>query len=47
VQHFAEVFKDGKADAALAASIFHFGIESIGHMKQELQAKGIPMRWPI
>ena len=47
VQHFAEVFKEGKADAALAASIFHFGIESIGQMKQQLQAEGIPMRWPL
>ena len=47
VEHFAEVFRDGQADAALAASIFHFGIESIGEMKQQLQAAGIPMRWPI
>jgi len=47
VQHFANVFRDGKADAALAASIFHFGIESIGQLKQQLQADGIPMRWPL
>jgi len=47
VQHFTEVFRDGQADAALAASIFHFGIESIGELKQQLQAEGIPMRWPI
>ncbi len=47
VKHFAEVFQDGKADAALAASIFHFGIESIGQLKQQLQADGIPMRWPL
>jgi cyclase len=47
VQHFAEVFKEGSADAALAASIFHFGLESIGQLKQELQAAGIPMRWPL
>jgi cyclase len=47
VQHFADVFKDGKADAALAASIFHFGLESIGELKQQLQAEGIPMRWPL
>jgi imidazole glycerol phosphate synthase subunit HisF len=31
----------------LAASIFHFGLESIGDLKQQLQAAGIPMRWPI
>jgi cyclase len=47
VEHFVEVFRDGKADAALAASIFHFAIESIGELKQQLQQSGIPMRWPI
>lgn len=47
VQHFVEVFKEGKADAALAASIFHFGLESIGELKQQLLAAGIPMRWPL
>jgi imidazole glycerol-phosphate synthase subunit HisF len=47
VEHFAEVFREGRADAALAASIFHFGIESIGDLKQQLQAAGIPMRWPL
>lgn len=47
VQHFVEVFQEGRADAALAASIFHFGLESIGDLKQQLQSEGIPMRWPI
>ena len=47
VQHFVEVFREGKADAALAASIFHFGLESIGELKQQLIAEGIPMRWPF
>jgi cyclase len=45
-QHFVEVFRDGHADAALAASIFHLGVTPIGTLKQELQAAGIPMRWP-
>ena len=45
-EHFVEVFQDGRADAALAASIFHLGITLIGGLKQELQAAGIPMRWP-
>jgi len=44
--HFVEVFRDGHADAALAASIFHFGIENIGQLKQELQAGSVPVRWP-
>ena len=47
VQHFVEVFRDGRADAALAASIFHFGLESIAELKQQLQAAGIPTRWPL
>jgi len=43
---FIEVFRDGCADAALAASIFHFGIENIGELKRELQEASIPVRWP-
>jgi imidazole glycerol-phosphate synthase subunit HisF len=45
-QHFLEVFQHGRADAALAASIFHFGTQDVGALKQHLQAAGIPMRWP-
>jgi cyclase len=45
-QHFIEVFRDGRADAALAASIFHFGLEDIGQLKRELQAANVPVRWP-
>jgi cyclase len=45
-QHFVEVFRDGHADAALAASIFHYDIGSLGMLKQELGARGIPVRWP-
>jgi imidazole glycerol-phosphate synthase subunit HisF len=44
--HFVDVFRDGRADAALAASIFHLGITPIGGLKQELRAAGIPVRWP-
>ena len=45
-QSFLDVFQEGKADAALAASIFHFGLRRLADLKQELQAAGIPMRWP-
>lgn len=45
-QHFAEVFKVGKADAALAASIFHFGITDSRALKAEIAAAGVPMRLP-
>jgi imidazole glycerol-phosphate synthase subunit HisF len=43
---FVEVFRDGLADAALAASIFHFGIENITELKHELHDARIPVRWP-
>jgi len=43
---FIEVFREGRADAALAASIFHFGLENIGELKSELSDAGIPVRWP-
>jgi imidazole glycerol-phosphate synthase subunit HisF len=45
-EHFMEVFSDGKADAALAASIFHFGTHAVSELKQALIRAGIPMRWP-
>ena len=45
-QHFTEVFTAGKADAALAATIFHFGTHAIAELKQILLNNGIPMRWP-
>ncbi|HEV3308367.1 MAG TPA: imidazole glycerol phosphate synthase subunit HisF [Candidatus Sulfotelmatobacter sp.] len=45
-QHFVEAFRDGRADAALAASIFHFGIENIAQLKLELRDAGMPVRWP-
>lgn len=45
-QHFVEVFSAGRADAALAASIFHFGTHAVAELKQTLLSAGIPMRWP-
>jgi imidazole glycerol-phosphate synthase subunit HisF len=44
--HFVDVFKAGCADAALAASIFHFGIHDVRELKAQLQREGIPMRLP-
>jgi cyclase len=43
---FIEVFREGRADAALAASIFHFGIENIAQLKSALCNADIPVRWP-
>jgi len=45
-QSFADVFQTGCADAALAASIFHFGLRRMSDLKKDLQRAGIPMRWP-
>jgi cyclase len=45
-EHFADVFTRGRADAALAASIFHFGVKSARSLKEELAQAGISMRLP-
>jgi cyclase len=45
-QHFVEVFNAGCADAALAASIFHFGIADVRELKRDLAAQGVPVRLP-
>ncbi|WP_142786069.1 imidazole glycerol phosphate synthase subunit HisF [Changchengzhania lutea] len=44
VQHFIDTFKIGKADAALAASVFHFGEIPISELKKELKANHIEVR---
>ena len=43
-EHFAEVFLRGAADAALAASIFHYGQHTIRSLKEYLRAQGVPVR---
>ncbi len=43
-QHFIDTFKKGKADAALAASVFHFGEIEILELKKDLQMHNIEMR---
>jgi imidazole glycerol-phosphate synthase subunit HisF len=45
-EHFAQVFQAGKAHAALAASIFHFGIADVRALKEELAREGVPVRLP-
>lgn len=45
-EHFVEVFREGHADAALAASIFHYGFSRLANLKQHIGAQGIPVRWP-
>lgn len=44
MEHFRDVFREGKADAALAASIFHFHEIDIGALKRYLKEQGIVMR---
>jgi cyclase len=43
-EHFVDVFTIGRADAALAASIFHYAESSVAGLKQHLRAHGIPVR---
>lgn len=43
-EDFAEVLTEGKADAALAASLFHFGIIDMKELKNYLSERGIPIR---
>jgi len=44
LDHMAQVLEEGKADAVLAASIFHFGEYTVEEVKQHLQSRGIPVR---
>ena len=44
IQHFAEGIQQGHADAALAASVFHFGQFRISEVKAQMAAAGIPVR---
>ena len=44
-EHFFDVLTEGQADAALAASIFHFEETSIFQVKSHLRQKGVPIRW--
>ncbi len=44
MQHFADAFTIGKADAALAASVFHFKEIEIRNLKEELKKNGIAVR---
>ena len=42
--HFVDVFTAGKADAALAASIFHYAEHAVVDLKRHLRGRGIPVR---
>ena len=44
LDHFAEVFTAGCADAALAASVFHYAETSVRVLKEHLRTQGIPVR---
>jgi cyclase len=44
VEHFRDAFTQGEADAALAASLFHFGELSVAQVKNYLASAGIPVR---
>jgi cyclase len=42
--HFAQVFEEDAADAALAASLFHYGELTVKEVKEYLKERGIPVR---
>lgn len=44
IQDFIDVFRESSADAALAASVFHYGELSVGDVKNKLKEEGIPVR---
>jgi len=44
LEHMVDVLEEGKADAVLAASIFHFGEHTVQEAKDYFQEKGIPVR---
>ena len=44
LEHFAEIFREADADAALAASLFHFGELTVPQVKDYLRGEGIPVR---
>lgn len=46
-EDFSKVLTEGKADAALAASIFHYGAYTVADLKQYLIGAGIPIRPPV
>jgi cyclase len=43
-EHFHEVFTRGRADAALAASVFHFSEHAVGELKRYLRDHNVPVR---
>ena len=47
LDHMVDVLDRGKADAVLAASIFHFGKHTVGEAKRHFAARGIPVRPPF
>ena len=47
IEHMYEGLTMGRADAVLAASIFHFREISIAEVKRELQSRGVPVRYPF
>ena len=44
LNHFSDVFEQTGADAALAASLFHYGELTVGQVKEHLRQRNIPVR---
>jgi cyclase len=46
LDHLVEAIEEGRADAVLCASIFHYGTYTVGEAKERMRAAGIPVRAP-
>lgn len=44
LEHFSDLFEQTGADAALAASLFHYGELTVGQVKEHLRQRKIPVR---
>ena len=45
LEHFYEVLTEGKADAVLAASVFHYGTFTVRQVKEYLKSRGVEVRF--
>ncbi|MDY4416113.1 imidazole glycerol phosphate synthase subunit HisF, partial [Selenomonas sp.] len=45
LEHFYDVLTEGKADAVLAASVFHYGTYTVRQVKEYLKSRGVEMRF--
>jgi imidazole glycerol-phosphate synthase subunit HisF len=47
LEHIHAAVTSGGAEAALLASLLHYGVFEVGHIKEYLKERGVPVRWPV